>query len=376
MKNIKSSHGKPRLIFILEYASVTGGMVHSVTSLIKEITADFEILVICPNGQLSLTLAELGVTVFKLADVSLWHTKNPIKRVLLFYKVNNLIKQHLVPNTIVITNNVYAQFIVALCSYLLPFKTVYFNRGGDLSNKISKLIILLSNNLHLVFATSTSQQSIVKKSGLLNKGAHCQVLFNPIEKLSLKYDNSLKNSKFFTLGIVGYIDEGKNQLLALESMCLLISKGHSVQLCIYGEANNKVYLQHLNEKIKQLNLADFVKFQGFVKDKTKIYSEIDLLLSTSLSEGFGRTLVEAMLEKKPVVALHCAGGPKDIITSEKYGKLVDNDANSVANAIEHFITDPMYTEQVINDAFHYASNTFNPKIIAQQFISTIKKEVL
>ena len=194
--------------------------------------------------------------------------------------------------------------------------------------------------------------------------------------MPIKYNNSIEKKEFFTIGIVGYIDEGKNQLMALESLYLLRLKGYTIKLYIYGEANNKVYLQKINDKVKQLNLTNIVKFQGFVNNKVKIYSEIDLLLSTSISEGFGRTLVEAMLEKKPVVALHCAGGPQDIITSSKYGQLVDNNPSSVANAIERFITDSAYTEQVINDAFHYASNTFNPKTIAQQFISTIEKEVL
>ena len=375
MTYTKPCAGKARLIFILEYDAITGGMVHSVTSLIKEIQHHFDIYIICPEGQLANTLTTLKVQVMPLKNVAYWHSKNPFTRLHLLLSLSRLINQHKTNKTVVITNNVYAQLLVAICSYFSRFKNVYFNRGGDLKNKISQLIIKLSSRLHLVIATSSNQKMIIQQSGLLNKGAKCRVLFNPIEKLPIEYDNQM-NDDCFTLGVVGYIDTGKNQLLALESLSLLLKKGHNVQLCIYGEANNQAYMDEVMGKVKALALEKFVKFRGFIRDKTKIYSEIDLLLSTSIAEGFGRTLVEAMLEQKPVVALHCAGGPKDIITSEKYGQLVDNNAEAVTVAIDKFIIDKAYTHQVIEDAFNYAAQTFSPQTIAQQFITTIEEEVL
>ncbi|NQZ79921.1 MAG: glycosyltransferase family 4 protein [Colwellia sp.] len=374
MKNTINSAGKVRLIFILEYDSITGGMLHSVTSLIKEICYHFDIFIICPKGQLSDAFSALNVHLLLLDEISLWQSKKTLKRVTLLIKILRLINKNKTEHTVVITNNIYAQLLTGICSYVSSFKTVYFNRGGNLTNGISKLVITLSSHLNLVIATSSNQKNIVEKSGLLKKGAKCHILYNPVENLNLIYETNKNNT--FVIGVVGYIDVGKNQLLAIESLALLIRKGLNIQLNIYGEANNEAYTQKLNRRIEQLQLSKMVNFKGFVSNKSKMYSEIDLLLSTSLAEGFGRTLVEAMLERKPVVALHCAGGTKDIITSDDYGQLVDNDCFSVSQAIERFIIDIDYKKQVIQNAYSYASFRFSPKAIAQEFIMTIERDVL
>jgi len=375
MANIEKSDGKQQLIFILEYASVIGGMLHSVLSLINQIHQVFEIVIICPEGELAELMKTKKIKVITIGRSNDWQSKRFFKRTKLLLSLFTTIKKVTQSNSIVITNNIYSQLLVSICSYFIKFKLIYFNRGGDLSNSISKLVILLSSHLNLVITTSANQKSIVDASALTRKGAKCLVLSNPVEKIA-QTSWHMENEKCFSIGIVGYIDEGKNQLLAVEALSKLIQNNYNLRLYIYGEANNRAYLQLLHNKINELNISEYVTFEGFTKNKSEIYSKIDLLLSTSVSEGFGRTLVEAMLAKKPVVALHTAGGPKDIIVSDKYGLLVDNNIDSVAGAIERFLTDSCYKESVIKHAYDFASYTFAPEAIASKFITIIKDEVL
>ena len=51
-------------------------------------------------------------------------------------------------------------------------------------------------------------------------------------------------------------------------------------------------------------------------------SSIDIFLLTSIWEGFGYVLVEAMIKSKPVVAFDITSNP-EIVTRDKSGFLVD-----------------------------------------------------
>lgn len=378
MRNTSGLSGNKKLIFVLEYGMVTGGMLHSVTSLLKEIQHHFQIIIICPKGQLAIYLKELSLIVIELGDIDFWQSKKLVDRFKLLTRLNTKISQNTCDATMVITNNIYAQLLVSICSYFTPFKIIYFNRGGDLKNLISKLVIRLSHNLTLVLSTSTNQRNIVDKSGLLKNGAKNIILHNPvILEHSIEFpSNRFKANRQFIIGNVGFIDQGKNQLLAIESVAKLRKKNMDVCLEIYGEANNQDYLSSLHQRIDELKISDYVTFKGFVTNKATLYQNIDLLLSTSLAEGFGRTLVEAMLAKRPVVALAIAGGPVDIIRSTDHGLLVADNSDSVANAIKLLLCNEVYRNNVVNNAYEYASKNFNPKTIASNFIAILEKELV
>ena len=366
------------LIFVLEYDRITGGMMHSITSLIRQIQDRYEILIVSPKGELANDLKKLSITVKEIGDIHLWHSKNIIKRFSLLKRLSRAIKEHKAQSPVVVTNNIYAQLLVSICSYFTKIKVVYFNRGGDLKNTISKLVILLSHHLSLVISTSTNQKKIVDGSGLLGNGAKNVVLSNPVDMPIIAKNQPKRKGagKSFNIGIVGYIDRGKNQILALEALALLQQRNLNVVIHLYGEANNPTYLNEVKQKIVELCIEDCIEFKGFTKDKATLYQNIDLLLSTSIAEGFGRTLVEAMLMKKPVVALIVAGGPADIIPSEQFGLLVDDNAKSVADAIEKFICNLNYRHDVIENAYTHALDKFKPESIANQFISIMESEVL
>jgi len=54
-----------------------------------------------------------------------------------------------------------------------------------------------------------------------------------------------------------------------------------------------------------------------------VYNDAKLLVSTSLTEGFGRTLIEALFYKIPVISYNCKCGPKEILRDNVNGFLID-----------------------------------------------------
>ena len=56
-------------------------------------------------------------------------------------------------------------------------------------------------------------------------------------------------------------------------------------------------------------------FKGFCNDLEQIYTQSDLLLMTSDTEGFGMVLIEAMYFGVPCISFDCPVSPKDIIAN-------------------------------------------------------------
>jgi glycosyltransferase involved in cell wall biosynthesis len=110
------------------------------------------------------------------------------------------------------------------------------------------------------------------------------------------------------------------------------------RLVILGEGPERAKLDGL---AAALGVAAEVHFAGFVDNPFAWMSRASVLTVTSLSEGFGNVIVEALACGLPVVSAACAGGPREILDGGRFGRLVPVcDAQALADAMEHTICDP------------------------------------
>jgi glycosyltransferase involved in cell wall biosynthesis len=73
--------------------------------------------------------------------------------------------------------------------------------------------------------------------------------------------------------------------------------------------------------------------------------QASVLALSSLWEGFGNVLVEAMACGTPVVATDCPSGPAEILQDGRYGPLVPmEDARALAEGILRCLEQPVPTE--------------------------------
>jgi glycosyltransferase involved in cell wall biosynthesis len=100
---------------------------------------------------------------------------------------------------------------------------------------------------------------------------------------------------------------------------------------ILGQGEKLAELQGL---VKDLNLVGKVDFPGFVDNPYAYLSKAKMLVMSSIFEGFGNVLVEAMMAGTPVVSTNCESGPSEILSDGKYGNLAQvADPESLATAI-------------------------------------------
>ncbi len=141
--------------------------------------------------------------------------------------------------------------------------------------------------------------------------------------------------KAVVFGLLGLVNERKNQKIALEALRRAVSLGTDARLLLAGDAfkSSVQYGEELRELIVKLGLEDRVVWLPFQDEVLPLYRAVDVNLLISREEGFGRTIIEAGAMGRPSIGTDVGGIP-DIIVPGETGFLVPvNDAESLAGAM-------------------------------------------
>ena len=153
---------------------------------------------------------------------------------------------------------------------------------------------------------------------------------DPTPKATLRAELGLPDGPLF--GVFSRLAPWKGQHIALQAMaslphasCVLAGSA------LFGE---DAYETRLRTLAQELGLADRVRFLGQRDDVPRLMQAVDAVVHPSVdAEPFGRTLVESMLLRTPVIATD-AGASTDILEAGRAGTLVPpNDADALAAAL-------------------------------------------
>lgn len=121
------------------------------------------------------------------------------------------------------------------------------------------------------------------------------------------------------------------------------------RLVIVGSGPDR---QQLETLIDQLGLREHVALLGYVQNPFKYMSRASVFVLSSIWEGLGNVLIEAMAAGVPIVATNCRSGPAEILDGGKYGWLTPvGDSTAIAEAIAQVLSgqtktiDPLWLDQ-------------------------------
>jgi glycosyltransferase involved in cell wall biosynthesis len=146
---------------------------------------------------------------------------------------------------------------------------------------------------------------------------------------------------------VGSLKAEKNQALLIRSFAR-VRQVRAAKLMILGSGELAPELEDL---ARSLGVGDNVQFAGFIADPWPYYASADLFVLSSDYEGYPLVLIEAMMCGVPVVATNCESGPREILDSGRFGRLVPvGDEAALANAMQAELEHPTPSALVMERA--------------------------
>ena len=117
---------------------------------------------------------------------------------------------------------------------------------------------------------------------------------------------------------IGRLSGQKGHTWLLEAFSI-VRKQVPSKLIIIGDGEDSQKLKNL---ARDLNIEKDVFFKGYQKNPYKYLSRAAIFVNSSLYEGFGCVIIEAMACGIPVVSTACPHGPAEIIKDNENGSLV------------------------------------------------------
>lgn len=185
------------------------------------------------------------------------------------------------------------------------------------------------------------------------------VIHNPISEYPKKI-SSCSSKKVIAAG--RYVSQKGFDML-LESW-KIVSKLHpDWTLSIYGAGNRTAFEQTVNSN----KMEESVALYGAVDDLNSKFIESSIFAFPSRFEGFGMVVAEAMSCGVPAVAFACPCGPKDIITHNVDGLLVEpENIEEFAQKLCYLIDNEKVRKEMGKKA-HVRSKDFDIEVIGQQW---------
>lgn len=199
-----------------------------------------------------------------------------------------------------------------------------------LANRFATAVIVPSRAVSDAFIAEGGRSDLVR---IVPNGLSIDTDQRPREQL--RRDLGLPAGQL--VGVFSRLAPWKGQHVAIEALARvpganLIIVGSP----LFGEVQYEAKLRALTE---ELGLKDRVTFLGQRSDVGRLMQAVDLVVHPSVDpEPFGRTLVEAMLARTPVVATD-AGAAAEILSSGEAGILVPpGDTQALAEAALQALT--------------------------------------
>ena len=145
------------------------------------------------------------------------------------------------------------------------------------------------------------------------------------------------------VGNVAALVPHKGQRYLIDAAHLVVQQLPDVRFVILGEGELR---DHLERQVREHRLEKHVVLPGFRTDVVGCIKAFDLFVMSSVTEGLGTSLLDAMAAARPIVAT-TAGGIPELVVHGVNGLLVPpRDARALADAIVRALGDAVMRQRM------------------------------
>ncbi len=233
-----------------------------------------------------------------------------------------------------------AELLTALVSFRNPFLVSKHNAEPFFPKAptfVSKYLArFVASRSSAIIAISDAVKNYLLASGEVCNSEKLSVVLYGLDKENLyaaendvEITDIQKNANEFVIGTIARIDTQKDFPTLLRSFRLVLDSCKDAKLVIVGDGPLRSEMQTLS---KELLLNESVNWVGRVSDVNMYLRTFDVFVLTSLYEGFGLVLLEAIQNSLPIVASDNSAIPE--VLGENYSYLCKTgDAKDFAKSI-------------------------------------------
>ena len=172
------------------------------------------------------------------------------------------------------------------------------------------------------------------------------------------------------IGNVAALVPHKGQRYLIDAAALVLRKVPDARFLIVGHGELEDTLRH---QIKHLNLEKHVVLTGFRADVLSLQKGFDIFVMSSVAEGLGSSVLDAMACGRAVVATR-AGGLPEVVDHRDTGLLVSvRDPASLAEAIIELLQDRTLRERYGNAAIERARKRFSADRMVDETVEVYRR---
>jgi len=304
-----------------------GGTEKVILQLCKAIHPYFDNIIVCSCGGVNeSTLEELQIRHYRIPDIE---NKDPKTIFVVLKTVSSIIKREKI--SVIHTHHRMAAFYTRIISLFTNFIFIHtaHNTFSDkkwltqFALKKSKIIAVgevVEANIHQMYGIDKNQITVIYNSIEVDSNET-----NPIDKIQQARLNGC-----FIIGNIGRLSKQKGMEYFIKAVPLILCKYENAKFFIIGDGEDR---KKLNQIVTDLKLNNDVFFLGYRSDVINVLRQLDLLVLSSLWEGFPLTPIEAFSVEKTIVATD-VDGTKEIVEDGVNGLLIEpKDSNALANAV-------------------------------------------
>lgn len=290
------------------------------------------------------------------------------------WRISRLVKLYKVD--IIHSHHRKADFIASIIRFfnkkIKVISTIHgrFNDGTNehkikyrLFNKITVFLM----NLFLDKIVFISKYTMMVNQDYFSKSKRKCVIYNGSKKLSLS--KSLRETR----RVLG-LDEG---CFVVTLLCVMSGRKRPdilLRIANYFKGDRNIIFLFVGDGDLVPSLRGYAEenginalFLGYREDVGDIIQASNIIVSTAIHEGFGRTLTEAMMLSKPVIAFR-ADGPSEIIQDGKCGYLIEEgDINGYVDAIMKIYSDKNLENRLGSGAEKVAKENFSDEVFCNNY---------
>ncbi|MFL6281342.1 MAG: glycosyltransferase family 4 protein [Vicinamibacterales bacterium] len=145
------------------------------------------------------------------------------------------------------------------------------------------------------------------------------------------------------VGNVAALVPHKGQRHLIEAARAVVQQVPDARFIIAGEGELRPALER---QIKEYHLEKHVLLAGFRPDVLSVHQAFDIVVRSSVTEGLGTSLLDAMAAGKPVVATRVGGIPEVVADGQTGALVAPRDHDAMAAAIVRLLNDQTLRRQM------------------------------